>query len=128
MKTLLVVDDEFDLTNTLRAVFQSAGYRVDTATDGGQAMNALRSHVPDLVLMDVMMPLMDGLKVLRTMRQSHDLENVPVILMSVLPPTVKREDYDWQAFLRKPFTLETLLKTVEQTIGTAEPRPQSTPH
>ena len=53
------------------------------------------------------------------MRASPELQGVPVILMSSVQPSVKREDYHWQAFLRKPFTLETLVKTVETLIGKA---------
>jgi len=121
MKTLLVVDDEFDLTNTIRAVLESSGYRVETAHDGRQAIEQLQQTKPDLVLMDVMMPVMDGLGVLRKIRNAPSMENLPVILMCVLAPSVSREEFRWQMFLRKPFTLENLLKAVEQQIGKGEP-------
>lgn len=114
MKTILVVDDEFDLTGTLRAILEGEGFHVDTCDNGKAALGRLKSFKPDLVLMDVMMPMLSGLEVLKSMRQSEQLKDVPVILMSSMRPSVKRADYQWQAFLRKPFSLSTLLKTVEK--------------
>ena len=114
MKSVLVVDDEFDLTNTLRAILEGEGYRVETCANGREALDRLRAAPPDLVLMDVMMPLASGLEVLQEMRRSPGLEQVPVILMSVIAPSVKRTEYAWHAFLRKPFSLQALVKTVRE--------------
>jgi CheY-like chemotaxis protein len=66
-----------------------------------------------------MMPLVSGFEVLQTMRQAPELREVPVVVMSSVTPGVKRDDYNWQAFLRKPFGLEALMKTVRQLIGAA---------
>ena len=117
MKLVLVVDDEFDLSNTLRAILEGEGYHVETSADGRDALERLKASPPDLVLMDVMMPLLSGLEVLQVMRRTPGLDGVPVILMSVITPSVKRSDYEWQAFLKKPFTLQSLVKTVHQLIG-----------
>jgi CheY-like chemotaxis protein len=117
MKSVLVVDDEFDLANTLRAILEGEGYHVETSADGRDALERLNATPPDLVLMDVMMPLLSGLEVLQVMRRTPGLNGVPVILMSVITPSVKRSDYEWQAFLKKPFTLQSLVKTVHQLIG-----------
>lgn len=125
MKTVLVVDDEFDLANTLRAILEAEGYRAETCSDGREALDRLRSDAPaskpDLVIMDVMMPRVSGLEVLRAMRQSPDLDGVPVILMSAMTPSVSRDEYRWQAFLRKPFTLQAVVKAVHQHAGEASP-------
>ena len=119
-RRVLVVDDEFDLTSTLRAILEGQGYAVETSPDGRDALERLRAGPPDLVLMDVMMPLLSGVEVLRAMRAADDLADVPVILMSVIPPAVKRAEYRWQAFLRKPFTIEALLKAVRELAGEAK--------
>ena len=119
MKTVLVVDDEFDLSSTLQAVLQGEGYHTETCADGHEALERLKAHRPDLVLMDVMMPLVSGFEVLKVMKQTPGLDGIPVVLMSSVQPGVRRHDYPWQAFLRKPFTLEALLKTVQQMIGKA---------
>jgi CheY-like chemotaxis protein len=117
MKTILVADDEFDMTSSLRAILEGEGYQVETCDNGRETLERVRSRCPDLVLMDVMMPLVSGLEVLDTMRRTAELKSVPVILMSVISPGVRREDYHWQAFLRKPFGLETLLRTIGELIG-----------
>ena len=117
MKTVLVVDDEFDLSETLRSILESEGYQTSVCANGKEALTSLEAAKPDLVLMDVMMPVLSGFEVLHSMRTMPELAGVPVILMSSVPPSVKREDYRWQAFLRKPFTLDTLIKTVEGLIG-----------
>ena len=117
MKTVLVVDDEFDLTGTLRSILESEGYETCVCANGKEALASLEAGKPDLVLMDVMMPELSGFEVLRTMRALPALEGVPVILMSAVPPGAAREDYHWQAFLRKPFSLDTLVTTVETLIG-----------
>ncbi len=125
MKTVLIVDDEFDLSGTLRAILEGEGYRAETCANGREALERLRSATPDLVLMDVMMPILSGFEVLRTMRRMQGLEDVPVILMSSAAPGVNPEEYRWQAFLRKPFSLPLLLATVEKVIGKPQKAPQT---
>ena len=116
-RSVLIVDDEFDLANTLRAILEAEGYAPEVYSDGRQAVRRLTAGAlpaPDLVLMDVMMPLASGLDVLRTMRSTPGLGGTPVILMSVVTPTVDKAEYRWDAFLRKPFTLQAVLKAVHQ--------------
>jgi CheY-like chemotaxis protein len=120
MKTIFVVDDEMDLTGTLRAILEGAGYRAEACNSGKEALERLKGAKPDLVLMDVMMPVLSGFEVLRAMRQDPGLGGVPVVLMSCVAPGVKQADYGWQAFLRKPFSLEALLKTVGEIVGRPE--------
>ena len=119
MKTVLVVDDEFDLTGSLRAILEGEGYNAETCSNGREALDRLRAARPDLVLMDVMMPAVSGYEVLQAMRRTPGLESVPVVLMSAAAPAVKQEEYRWQGFLRKPFSLPLLVETVAGLIGTA---------
>ena len=113
MSTILVVDDEFDLSSTVRAILEGEGYRVDVCANGREALERLKGNRPDLVLLDVMLPVVDGYGVLKAMRQAPTLADVPVVLMNSFPP---RRDGDWQGFLRKPFTLSALLDTVRQAV------------
>lgn len=117
MKTIFVVDDEFDLTGTLRSILEGEGYSTESCSNGRVALDRLRTLKPDLLLMDVMLPLLSGLEVLRTMKETPGLEGIPVILMSSVPPGVNQKDYRWDAFLRKPFGLEDLLRTVRKFVG-----------
>jgi CheY-like chemotaxis protein len=109
-----VVDNEFDLSSTVRAVLEGEGYRVDVCANGREALERLKGNRPDLVLLDVMLPVVDGYGVLKAMRQAPTLADVPVVLMNSFPP--KTDGGPWQAFLRKPFTLNSLLDTVRQAI------------
>jgi CheY-like chemotaxis protein len=117
MKTVLVVDDEFDLTSTVRAILEGEGYRVEVCTNGREALDRLQSVRPDLVLLDLMLPVVDGYGVLAAMRREPALKDVPVVLMNSYPP--KKNGGDWQGFLRKPFSLGTLLDTVRQAVPVA---------
>jgi DNA-binding response OmpR family regulator len=85
-QTILVVDDEKHIVNLLRAYLEEAGYRVVTASDGRQALFAARHEKPDLVILDLMMPEMDGWEFTRRFRQESD---APVIML-----TARVEDVD----------------------------------
>ncbi len=123
MKTVLVAEDEFDLARTLQAILEGEGYRVETCGNGRQVLERLRAAKPDLLLLDVMMPTLSGLDVLREMKQTPGLDGIPVVLMSAVVPKVRREDYGWDLFLRKPFSMETLLAAVRDRAGPAEEAP-----
>jgi two-component system alkaline phosphatase synthesis response regulator PhoP len=70
---ILVVDDELTLLNTVRAYLEQEGYAVQTATNGRSALHAFRDFQPDLVVLDIMLPEIDGLEVLRQLRQISDV-------------------------------------------------------
>jgi DNA-binding response OmpR family regulator len=109
MKTIVIIDDEFGLADVLEATLSDSGYRVVTASNGEQGMQAMAEHPPDLVLLDYMMPLLDGPGVLRAMRVQPRLAAVPVIMMSAMPESVVSSRCSgYSAFLRKPFGFEPL--------------------
>ena len=119
MKTVLVADDEFDLARTLQAILEGEGYAVETFGNGRQVLERLQGQKPGLVLLDVMMPSVSGLEVLRAMKGTPGLDDIPVVLMSAVTPKVAHADYRWDVFLRKPFQIDTLVSTVEGLIGKA---------
>jgi CheY-like chemotaxis protein len=107
----------FDLTGTLRSILEGEGYRTESCSNGRAALEQVKAGRPDMILLDVMLPFMSGLEVLRAMKQTAGLDGIPVVLMSSVPPGVKQKDYRWEAFLRKPFSLEELLKVVHEQVG-----------
>jgi CheY-like chemotaxis protein len=117
MKTILVVDDEFDLVGTLRAILEGEGYRAEGCSNGRAALDRLKADKPDMLLIDVMLPFVSGLEVLRVMKATPGLDGIPVVLMSSVPPGVKQKDYRWDAFLRKPFGLQDLIRVVREYAG-----------
>jgi DNA-binding response OmpR family regulator len=115
--TVLVVDDEFDILEAVKGILELEGYRVLGASNGAQALSAMQQAQPDLVLADLMMPVMDGLELLKAMRADERLSRVPVVLMSALQPRVSQQEHGWRAFLQKPFDLEALLARVHEHGG-----------
>ena len=107
---LLVVDDEPNIVELLSASLRYAGFAVSTATSGVDAVNAARRDRPDLVLLDVMLPDMDGFDVLRKLRSGSD--RVPVVFLTARDATEDKiagltlggDDY-----VVKPFSLEEVL-------------------
>lgn len=115
MTRILVVDDELDIAEAVRAVLEAEGYQVDTASDGGQCLQELQRLQPDLLLLDVMMPVIDGFGVLEQM-QVEGIQ-VPVVMMSAIRPDSRLAEFEIKAFLKKPFHLETLLETVDRALA-----------
>jgi DNA-binding response OmpR family regulator len=85
MKTVLVVDDEFDIRELLVDTLTDAGYNVIEAVNGNAALERIAADHPDIVLLDIWMPGMDGLEVLAQLRLSPDTAALPVILLTAMP-------------------------------------------
>lgn len=118
MRSVLVVDDEFGIAEVLEAVLVDAGFRVTRAINGVQGLHRLHEAAVDVVLMDMMMPLMDGPTMLGKMRADPLHENTPVILMSGLPRDVaeSRVTGPVQGYLQKPFMIQPLLEAIEKAL------------
>jgi CheY-like chemotaxis protein len=115
MKTIVIVDDEFILADVLAATLSDIGFCALIAANGKQGLEVMAQHPPDLVLLDYMMPLLDGAGVLKAMRADPKLAAVPVIMISAVPESVVRARCEgYAAFLRKPFDFQTLLSAVER--------------
>ena len=115
MRTVLVVDDEFGVAEVLESILQDEGYRVLTAINGRQGLDRAAETQPDLIMLDVMMPIMGGAAMLAALRTDGRFAQVPVILMSSLDETTARESCSgFQAFLRKPFRIAELLALLDQ--------------
>lgn len=121
--SILIVDDESGIVDVLSAVLTDAGYRVDGAGNGRDALAKIAECHPDLVLLDLEMPVLDGPETLRALRADAARSRLPVLMMSGLTESiVKRRCRGYQAFLRKPFTLDELLGTVAKLLKASAPR------
>ena len=117
---LLIAEDEKDLNRVISKRLESAGYSVDSCYDGGQALDFLEAGEFDAVVMDIMMPVMSGLDVLRTIRANKD--NTPVLLLTAkdsIDDRVVGLDSGAQDYLVKPFAFEELLARIRVMIRTA---------
>ncbi len=81
-RTILVVDDEFDAQKLLNLILTRAGFRVTAAANGSEALAQIERNIPDLIILDVMMPGMDGYEVLRQLRANIKWSHIPVIMLS----------------------------------------------
>ncbi len=118
MKTIVIIDDEFGLADVLEATLSDSGYRVVTAANGQQGIRIMAEHPPDLVLLDYMMPLLDGPGVLNAMHADSRLKSVPVVMMSAMPESVVQSRCQgYFAFLRKPFGFDPLLAVVARALA-----------
>jgi two-component system alkaline phosphatase synthesis response regulator PhoP len=84
MKKILLVEDDPFILDIYNKKFTGAGFSVDVATDGQMALEKVKNSIPDLVVLDILLPKMDGWEVLRQMRQQAPLKNLKVIVLSNL--------------------------------------------
>ena len=115
-KLILVVDDEFDVLSVYTMLFEFVGFRVRTAADGMEALALARRELPDIVLSDYMMPMMDGAELCAALRGDPALRHIPIILSSAgilagdTPPPC-------DAFFRKPIPFDTLLAEIKRLLA-----------
>ena len=120
---VLVVDDEPGIVRVLGAVLEDAGYAVNSANNGRVALELLESAPHHVVLLDYVMPQLDGCETLRAIRESPKFSAVPVIMMSGVAESIVRRRCRgaYEAFLRKPFGLDELLGAV-RAAGRSTPK------
>src|SRR5260370_39579295 len=120
-KTILIVDDEFGILEVVEFILSDAGYTVVSALNGQEALARLEDAIPDLLIVDYMMPILDGAGVLKAMRADARFCKIPVILTSALPEhTIKERCDGYNAFLRKPYKTERLMEEISRLLNPAE--------
>ncbi len=111
---ILVVDDEPTIRETIAELLEIEGYRVETAQDGLDALRRLREAKPDVIVVDLMMPKLDGWGLVRACRADPVLVDLPVIAMSARPDVTQSvAGLDVQVCLIKPFEVDELLAALE---------------
>lgn len=115
-RTILIVDDEFGILETIRDLLEDEGYQTATAANGKNALALMEKDQPAVVILDYMMPLMNGRELVTAMKARPELKHVPVVLMSASPKDVWG-DIPADAALNKPFELEDLLRVVQKLVG-----------
>ncbi|HMB47064.1 MAG TPA: response regulator transcription factor [Afifellaceae bacterium] len=122
MPTIALVDDDRNILTSVSMTLESEGYRVNTYNDGASALDGLSTNPPDLAIFDIKMPRMDGMELLRKLRQKSDL---PVIFL-----TSKDDEIDElfglkmgaDDYIRKPFSQRLLVEHVKAVLRRAQPR------
>ncbi|HVJ14596.1 MAG TPA: response regulator [Polyangiaceae bacterium] len=113
-KEVLVVDDDPDMAETMVEVLREAGYSARSAGDGKQALEAVEMHMPSLILLDVLMPVMDGWQCAREVRKRYGRDLPIVVVTAAEDVRARAEPMDVNEVLPKPFELDDLLRAVER--------------
>lgn len=118
MDSVLIVDDELGLAEMAAELLSMAGFNVATAINGRIALATIEQMHPDLVLLDVMMPIMSGADVLEAMHASDEMRDIPVIMMSAAGREAVPEHVMAliAGFLTKPFTYDELMTAVKRVL------------
>lgn len=111
---ILIVEDNDDLLYLFKLVLESAGYQVATASNGRDALDCIERVQPRLVVMDIMMPEINGLQVARNIKQTTNYESIPILLVSAIDRLNRQEFQQSKAdgILYKPFDIDELIERV----------------
>jgi two-component system, OmpR family, alkaline phosphatase synthesis response regulator PhoP len=113
---VLVVDDEADLVRILQFGLQAIGYHVDTASDGQEGLKKARDLKPDIILLDLMLPKLDGYKVCRLLKFDERYKNIPIIILSARTQEgdqLLAMEMGANRFVTKPYDFAEVLKHIE---------------
>ncbi len=120
---LLIVEDDFDISNMLRIYFAGQGYEVDVAPRGSVALEKTRQNLPHLIVLDIMLPDIDGYEVCRQMRTNTRTSHIPVIFLTQKDERSDRLqglELGADDYITKPFDIEELKLRVQNAIARAE--------
>lgn len=128
MAKILIVDDDPDIVESMRVVLESRGHRVSCAFNGQEGLKITRREIPDLIILDVMMPEgMDGFEVAREIKGDSKTKHIPILMLTAIREKTGLDfqkeagDEDWlpvEDYCAKPLNHDALLKKVSKLLGT----------
>ena len=118
-KTILIVEDSPETLELLRRVLEKGGYKTTLATDGEKGFSYAQRYLPDLIVLDRLLPKMNGLQVCRKIKELKALENIPIIMLTVLD--AEKDIIDGlkagaDDYMKKPFSPDELLARIERVL------------
>ncbi len=119
-KRILIVDDERDLVETITFRLEASGYEVLAAYDGAEGLEKARTEKPDIILLDVMMPKMDGYQVCRMLKFDEEFKNIPIIMLTARGQDMDKKtgtDVGADGYITKPFDSKMLMEEIKKRIG-----------
>ncbi len=123
-KTILVVDDEEDIRLVLEARLTAAGFRVETAANGMEALSKIRTSPPDLVVLDLMLPGIDGFGICGMVKRDQRFSRIPIIMLTARVQSNDRKTsakLGADAFIAKPFQAEELIARIKELLNPTQP-------
>ena len=122
-KKILLVDDEQDMVYAVKMQLEADGFRVLTAPDGQEGLDKARKEKPDLIILDLMLPRIDGYKVCRMLKFDEKYKNIPVIIYTARAQEVDEKlgyEVGADAYLTKPFDPKKLLAKINELLNSRE--------
>ena len=119
-KKVLIVDDERDITETIKFVLEAAGYECLCAYDGEEGLNAAKELNPDLIILDVMMPKINGFKISRLLKFDTRYKDIPILMLTARSQEKDRElgeETGADEYITKPFDIDFVLERVKARLG-----------
>ena len=120
MKKILIADDRPKIVELVRVILEGENYQIIDASDGEQTLKKVRLEKPDLVLLDVVMPKMDGFEVCRKLKKDPQTKRIPVIMLTAKGQKVDKEKgrkVGAVDYITKPFNPSTLLAKIKETLA-----------
>ena len=122
---ILIVDDDPDILDNIVTVLETRPYRLATARDGKKCIEMIKEDLPDLLILDLLMPRMDGWGVIREMRSEPRFVGVPIMILTTVIEDASRRRYeletgmamDVQEYIQKPVAPSALIRRVEKILG-----------
>lgn len=117
---ILIADDEADIVNLLRLRLEINDYEVATALNGEEALEKIQQDKPDLILLDVAMPKIDGFEVCRRLKENKAYKDIPIFILTARTHAKSKEigkSLEVDEYITKPFNLKTLVAKVDQKLG-----------
>lgn len=123
MKKILIVDDEQDIVESLKFVLEAADFTCYCAYNGEDGLRLAKEIIPDLIILDVMMPKINGYKISRLLKYDSKYKDIPIIMVtarSQLEDKMIGEETGVNEYITKPFELDAIVKKVESYLGGGE--------
>ena len=120
MKKILIVDDEADIIEILQFVLESNGYECITAMDGEAGLKLAREANPDLIILDVMMPKINGYKISRLLKYDNKYKDIPILMITARSQEVDKiigEETGADEYITKPFNVDFVVEKVKKYLG-----------
>lgn len=117
MKKVLIVDDEQDIVESLKFVLEAEGYECHTALNGEEGLGSAKELMPDLIILDIMMPKMNGYKISRLLKFDNKYKNIPIIMLTARSQEEDKligSETGANEYITKPFDLEYVVSKVNQ--------------
>ncbi|MCQ2789180.1 MAG: response regulator [bacterium] len=120
MKKILIVDDEQDIVESLQFVLETTGFECHCAYNGEDGLNLAREIMPDLIILDVMMPKINGFKICRLLKYDTKYKNIPILMLTARSQEEDKligEETGADEYITKPFEIADIVKKVESYLG-----------